>query len=72
MKNRWVGKTHSGNNGFGWRNTRREQCLECPPPVAQYWLGLDNDRVVDWCKDGPIVKKGRWYEIFIELTSRGS
>ena len=47
-----------------------ERAIWNAPPVAQYWLGFDNDRVVDWCKDGPIVKKGRRYEIFIELMRR--
>ena len=47
-----------------------ERAIWNAPPVAQYWLGFDNDRVVDWCKGGPIVKKGRRYEIFIELMRR--
>ncbi len=44
-----------------------ERAIWNAPPAAQYWLGFDNDRVVHWCKGGPIVKKGRRYEILIEL-----
>ncbi len=31
---------------------------------------LAHNRVVDWCKGGRIVQKGRRYEIFIELMRR--
>ena len=65
-----MGHSHQKSSRRTLSSRRSSAPFGMPPPVAQYWLGFDNDRVVDWCKGGPIVKKGRRYRSLIELMCR--